>query len=92
MKLRNIFLSKLRRGDAPWRGIGSAISTVMSKLMGKVCDCLDLADIGTYMLTVNVLARLGSGKDPMNQTGRNGSGASPRRTCDETYKRHAVEL
>jgi transposase-like protein len=28
----------------------------------------------------------------MNQTDRNGSGATPRRTYDETYKRHAVEL
>ena len=31
-------------------------------------------------------------KDPMNQTDRNGNGASPRRKYDETYKRHAVEL
>jgi transposase-like protein len=28
----------------------------------------------------------------MNQTDRNGSGATPRRKFDETYKRHAVEL
>ena len=28
----------------------------------------------------------------MNQTNRNGSGATPRRKFDETYKRHAVEL
>jgi len=28
----------------------------------------------------------------MNQTYRNGSGATPRRKFDETYKRHAVEL
>lgn len=35
---------------------------------------------------------LGSGKKPMNETDRNGSGATPRRKFDETYKRHAVEL
>ena len=28
----------------------------------------------------------------MNQTDRNRSGATPRRTFDETYKRHAVDL
>jgi transposase-like protein len=28
----------------------------------------------------------------MNPTDRNGSGATPRRSYDETYKRHAVEL
>ena len=28
----------------------------------------------------------------MNQTDRKGSGATPRRKFDETYKRHAVEL
>jgi len=28
----------------------------------------------------------------MNQKDRNGSGATPRRRFDETYKRHAVEL
>ena len=28
----------------------------------------------------------------MNQKDRNGSGATPRRKFDETYKRHAVEL
>ena len=28
----------------------------------------------------------------MNETDRNGSGATPRRKFDETYKRHAVEL
>lgn len=28
----------------------------------------------------------------MNQKDRNGSGATPRRKYDETYKRHAVEL
>ena len=28
----------------------------------------------------------------MNQTNRNGSGATSRRKFDETYKRHAVEL
>ena len=28
----------------------------------------------------------------MNQIDRNGSGASPRKKYDETYKRHAVEL
>jgi transposase-like protein len=28
----------------------------------------------------------------MNPTNRDGSGASPRRSYDETYKRHAVEL
>jgi transposase-like protein len=28
----------------------------------------------------------------MNQTDRNGAGATPRRKFDETYKRHAVEL
>lgn len=28
----------------------------------------------------------------MNQTERKGSGATPRRKFDETYKRHAVEL
>ncbi len=28
----------------------------------------------------------------MKQTDRNGSGATPRRKFDETYKRHAVEL
>jgi transposase-like protein len=37
-------------------------------------------------------AGLGSSKDIMNQTDRNGSGAAPRRRFDETYKRHAVEL
>jgi len=31
-------------------------------------------------------------KTTMNQTDRNGSGATPRRKFDETYKRHAVEL
>ena len=31
-------------------------------------------------------------KDPMNPIDRNGSGASPRKKFDETYKRHAVEL
>ena len=31
-------------------------------------------------------------KDPMNQTDRKGSGATPRRKYDEIYKRHAVEL
>jgi transposase-like protein len=35
---------------------------------------------------------LGSRKDTMNQTDRNGSGAALRRKFDETYKRHAVEL
>ena len=28
----------------------------------------------------------------MNQTDRKGTGTTPRRTFDETYKRHAVEL
>jgi transposase-like protein len=28
----------------------------------------------------------------MNQTNKHGSGATPRRKFDETYKRHAVEL
>ena len=28
----------------------------------------------------------------MNKTDQNGSGATPRRKFDETYKRHAVEL
>jgi hypothetical protein len=28
----------------------------------------------------------------MNQTDRKGSGATPRRKFDETYRRHAVEL
>ena len=28
----------------------------------------------------------------MNEKDRNGSGATPRRKYDETYKRHAVEL
>lgn len=37
-------------------------------------------------------AGLGSEKDIMNQRDRNGSGATPRRKFDETYKRHAVEL
>jgi transposase len=37
-------------------------------------------------------AGLGEGKDIMNQTDRNGSGATPRQRFDETYKRHAVEL
>jgi len=31
-------------------------------------------------------------KSIMKQTDRNGSGATPRRKFDETYKRHAVEL
>ena len=31
-------------------------------------------------------------KETMNLKDRNGSGATPRRKCDETYKRHAVEL
>jgi transposase-like protein len=35
---------------------------------------------------------LGEGKDIMNQTDRNGSGAASRHKFDETYKRHAVEL
>ena len=35
---------------------------------------------------------MGSRKDIMNQTDRNGSGATPRHRFDETYKRHAVEL
>jgi phage tail tube protein FII len=38
------------------------------------------------------LTGLGSRKDTMNPTDRNGPGASPRRKFDETYKRHAVEL
>ena len=37
-------------------------------------------------------AGLGEGKDIMNQTDRNGSGATSRHKFDETYKRHAVEL
>ena len=31
-------------------------------------------------------------KEAMNPTSRDGSGAAPRRSYDETYKRHAVEL
>ena len=37
-------------------------------------------------------AGLGEGKDIMNQTDRNGSGATSRRKFDEIYKRNAVEL
>jgi len=37
-------------------------------------------------------AGLGDRKDIMNPIDRNGSGASPRKKYDETYKRHAVEL
>ena len=31
-------------------------------------------------------------REHMNKTDQNGSGATPRRKFDETYKRHAVEL
>ena len=37
-------------------------------------------------------AGLGVPKDTMKQTDRNGSGATPRRKYDETFKRHAVDL
>jgi transposase-like protein len=37
-------------------------------------------------------AGLGERKDIMKQTDRNGSGATPGRKFDETYRRHAVEL
>ena len=37
-------------------------------------------------------AGLGEPKDTMKQTERNGSGATPRRKYDETFKRHAVDL
>jgi transposase-like protein len=36
--------------------------------------------------------RFGGAKETMNKTERNGAGVPPRRTYDETYKRHAVAL
>ena len=38
------------------------------------------------------VGRFGRQKENMKQENRNGSGATPRRKFDETYKRHAVEL